>query len=323
MRPHINLKKEKEMRKNPLRKSYVFLITGFLFILFAVTAIAAPPRSDFNSTSNNYLVVYESGTAVYGQIVDSIGNPVGSEITISTAMNSGAPSVSYNSNTNQYLVVWRDFRNGNYDVYGQLINANGTLSGNNIEISTATGAQYFPSVVYNVNTNQYLVVWMDSRGGAEWDIYGQLINADDTLAGINFSISTATNNQSNPAIAYNSTANQYLIVWHDDRNGNYDIYGQIVEADGGLSGTNFALTTSINTSGYPSIAYNSLTNQYLVVWQEYVSEYSIRGQFLTSTGLLAGTDFLISNADSPYGVANTIKGNYLIVFNPNPAIRAI
>jgi hypothetical protein len=294
-------------------------------LAFAAYGTASPfPGGAFNPSSNNYLVVYPRSGDIYGQLVDSDGNPVGAEITISTAANSQEyPSVAYNSSTNQYLVVWHDYRSGTtWDIYGQLVNANGSLSGGNFAISTATNNQMYPSVAYNSSTNQYLVVWHDYRSGTTLDIYGQLVDDNGSLLGVNFPISTAASHQSYPSVAYNSSTNQYLVVWQDGRSGAgaYDIYGQLVNANGSLSGGDFPISTAANSQYYPSVAYNSSTNQYLVVWMDLRSgtTWDIYGQLVNANGSLSGGDFPISTAaDNQYypSVAyNSSTNQYLVVW---------
>jgi len=284
-------------------------------LAFAAYGTAAPPGGAFNPSSNNYLVVYTIGD-INGQIVNSVGNPVGAEITISNAIgNQFNPSVAFNTIANQYLVVWND----NSDIYGQLVNANGTLAGSNFPISTAANGQENPSVAYNSSTNQYLVVWHDHRNGiSNLDIYGQLVDSVGNLVGSEIAVSTAANNQIMPSVTYNSSTNQYLVVWHDTRSGtNSHIYGQLVNAIGTLSGSNFPISTAAN--GYdPSVVYNSSTNQYLVVWTDTRSASAIYGRYLDTSGGLMGDDFFIAASyDISHAVANTNRGNYLVAWYNN------
>jgi uncharacterized repeat protein (TIGR01451 family) len=88
----------------------------------------------------------------------------------------------------------------------------------------------------------------------------------------------------------------------------------------------------------PAVAYNSTTNQYLVVWSgnEFVApsngdpEYEIYEQLVSATGAAVGADVRVTNvgtpgetdsnraaydADEPDVAANSTTGNYLIVFS--------
>ena len=92
------------------------------------------------------------------------------------------------------------------------------------------------------------------------------------LIGSNFKISNTGPSaiKAQPAIAYNSKNNQYLVVWADETNDN--VWGRI------LDGTNPATSTSaafrIDTGGkalYPAVIYNPDANNYFVVWESYGS----------------------------------------------------
>ena len=246
-----------------------------LELAFSAYGTAAPPGGDFGRTTRQYLVAYEKSTDIYGQFVDENGNAVGTEFVISNAANGQYnPSVAYNSSTNQYLVVWQDYISGiSYDICGQLVNANGTLSGGNFVISYATNDQYNPSVAYNSSTNQYLVVWHDYRSGTNFDIYGQRVNANGNLLGGDFAICNETHSQYNPSVAYNSSANQYLVVWHDYRDGTPpDIYGQLVDTNGNLVNINFLIQ---NNAYVPHAIANTFCPNYLVAfWDEDSDVYS-------------------------------------------------
>ena len=80
-------------------------------------------------------------------------------------------------------------------------------------------------------------------------------------------IAVASDVQREPRVAYNSTDNTYLVVWEDNRSGTYQIYGQRVDADGSLLGSNFNLHASSYDCRYPDVAYSSTSNIWLVVWQ--------------------------------------------------------
>ena len=55
-------------------------------------------------------------------------------------------------------------------------------------------------------------------------------------------ICDASESQYNPSVAYDSSNQRFLVVWQDQRNSattGRDIYGQLVNANGTLNGTNF------------------------------------------------------------------------------------
>ena len=58
----------------------------------------------------------------------------------------------------------------------------------------------------------FLVVWQDGRSGSDFDIYGARVSrAGAVLDGAGIPISTAANDQVDPAVAFDGT--NFLVVW--------------------------------------------------------------------------------------------------------------
>ncbi|MCK4576602.1 hypothetical protein KAU34_09365, partial [candidate division WOR-3 bacterium] len=149
------------------------------------------------------------------------------------------------------------------------LRSNEFLLDSNIVYIPTTGSS--PSIAYD-GTN-YFVVWTDTRyTGIEegfysreyYDIFGARVNQSGELidsAGIQISINPY--NQGNPAIAYDGT--NYIVVWHDERNQDMDIYGARVSSSGvTLDTADIAISTDALDQRFPSVAFG--TNNYLVVW---------------------------------------------------------
>ena len=211
------------------------------------------------------------------------------------------PGVAANTTNNQFLVVWEDWRGTSgfgTDVYAQVVNSDMTLDGGNFLITGAADWQRGPKVDYSPVNNKYLVVWEDWQAD---DIYGRLVNANGTTSGASFPIAAAAEYQWNADLAYGSNADQYLVVFDDDRivPGDKDINGQFINSDGTLSGANFTVSGPSSDQLLPAVAYNSLDNQFLVVWQDdrnAASDDDIYGRVINANGTYDGQDFPISTA---------------------------
>lgn len=272
------------------------------------------PKLVYDSANNRYLLVYRNDAQfISGQLLNPDGTAFGAAFPICNNSNShpwDGFSVAYDNVNQRFLVVWNDSRNGNNDIYGQMVNADGTLynttSVTNFVISNNASDQNFPSVAYDSANQRFLVAWQDSRNG-NYDIYGQLVNADgapyNTLTNVNFVISNSAGDQEYPSVAYDSANHRFLVAWQDYRSGNYDIYGQMVNAGGTLynttSDTNFVISNGASNQNYPSVAYDSANQRFLVAWQDYRDGTDIYGQLVNYDGNLYGTtsgvNFIISN----------------------------
>ncbi len=331
------------------------------------------PAVAYNSTNNEYLVVWEGDDnsdsltddelEIFGQRIDAqTGAEVGvNDFRISEMGSSDgnpayralAPSVAYNSTDNEYLVVWYgdddsdSLTDDEYEIFGQRINAaTGEEEGNKdfriSDMGTSDGDNTYhatsPKVAYNSTDNEYLVVWRGDDGtgplaDGEYEIWGQRINAangeeigtnDFRVSDMGSTDGDASYGASTPNLAYNSADNEYLVIWcgYDDSGSlaiqENEIWGQRINADGDEIGTNdFRISDMGGTDGddaydafSPSVAYNSMNNEYLVVWwgdddsdSLTDGENEIWGQRINAqTGEEAGdNDFRISDMGSTDG----------------------
>ena len=70
-----------------------------------------------------------------------------------------------------------------------------------------------------------------------------------------------------PAVAYNSVRDAYLVVWEDAQASEIAIYAQRVGSDGQLQGGRITVAAyATYTSTQPAVAYSPTTDQYLVVY---------------------------------------------------------
>src|SRR5262249_6215260 len=130
--------------------------------------------------------------------------------------NQNYPTAAYNPKDNEYLVVWQDARNRSLpEIYGQRVSTDGTLKEINFLIATSDNGLLSPSLAYNQTENQYLVAWFDYRNGQQNKVYGQIVSNTGDLIGDNFPIAQGPGRQYKPVVAYNSTDNEYLVIWSD------------------------------------------------------------------------------------------------------------
>jgi hypothetical protein len=206
------------------------------------------PAVAYNPNADEYLVVWygdddtgslaDDGFENFGQRLDgSTGAEIGpNDFRISDMgpdgnadFNGGVPSVTYNSNADEYLVVWYgDDGSGaqvdnEFEIYGQRLDAStgAEIGPNDFRISDmgpdgdANFRAIAPSVAYNSNADEYLVVWYGDEIDQDFEIYGQRLDASTGAEiGINdFRISDTVFDATFSAVAYNPSADEYLVVW--------------------------------------------------------------------------------------------------------------
>jgi phosphoribosylformylglycinamidine (FGAM) synthase PurS component len=219
----------------------------------------------------NYLVVWQDYRndyypEIYGARVSQDGVVLDPEgIAISTgAFWHEVPCVSHDGIN--YLVVWQDWRGGEYDIYGSRVSQDGeVLDPEGIPISTAIEKQGYPSVVFD--GANWFVVWEDYRYQYHYDICATRVGQNGVvLDPEGILISTAAHWQEHSFVAFDGT--NYLVVWQDWRScADDDIYGVRVSQDGTvLDPEGIPISTAVYWQECPSVAFNG-TN-YLVVWED-------------------------------------------------------
>ncbi|MBN2113194.1 MAG: hypothetical protein JW785_03605 [Acidimicrobiia bacterium] len=303
------------------------------------------PAVAYNVTANQYLVVWSDarnastrGTDIYGRRVSATGTLIGGEFRISDPGAVGddcSPAVAHNPNSKEYLVVWEDWRNEGLqgpDVYGQRLSPTGGAKGTNFRIGDSPGAsdEVWPAVAHNPTANQYLVAWMDARNGT-WDIYARRLSAaGGLLAGsTRICAPAATANEYRPQVAYNPAADEYLVVWSDERNlatRLRDIYGRRVSSAGATVGSDIRISSNgaVSHDLQAAVAYNPAADRYLVAWADkrsYATRgYDIYARRLSGTGAPVTGDFRVTGnggvADEewPAIAYNPTADQYLVVW---------
>lgn len=131
--------------------------------------------------------------------------------------------------TDGAYVVWRDQRNGNWDIYAQKIGIDSKLrwQRDGIVICVEPGDQYNPNLVTD-RSDGIIITWWDERDG-QADIYAQRLDPKGnelwTKGGV--AISVAHGGQQD-AYPIDSGVGSAIIVWWDKRGTDPDIYAQRV-----------------------------------------------------------------------------------------------
>jgi hypothetical protein len=214
------------------------------------------------------------------------GGPLGHTFNISNLTDTETmdPSVAYNSNRDEYLVVWWNDRSGNDDIYGRRVSGDGALIGDWFPI--AAGADHertFPDVAYNSQSDEYLVVWQDD---VEASIFAQRVSATGQLLDGEISVGGQGDWNWGPAVAYASTENEYLVVWTEETwMLSYELIGKEVSSTGSPGSRLVIESDPVDRLVGADLAYNRAGNEFLIVWYKDVSsDYNVYGRRVEMTG---------------------------------------
>jgi len=215
-------------------------------------------------------------------------------------------AVTYDSVNERYLVTWIDYRTTEEPaLYGQLVNADGTLQGPEFLIDNEFGGWGYPlsySVAYDNVNQRFLVV--SSK------LLGQLINANGVLEGEKFIIMEDNGYFiGHTSLTYDGLNQRYLMVW-DLGQGGGSTFGQLLNTDG----TRYGRVFSVLSKNNPTVAFDHINERFLVAG----TCGGTYGQFVNPDGTLQGEEIAISESkyfnsdDYPAIAFNPKCGNFLV-----------
>ncbi len=269
----------------------------------------------FNSIAmdgaSNYVIVWDDlrnsqyEVDIYFQRYTSTGTALGVNTKVNDDVDSVKqwyPSMAMNAAGN-FVVVWIDERNGNRDIYFQRYTDTGTTLGLNTKVNDdATNTdQVNPSIVMDAVGN-FIITWQDFRNN-NWDIYFQRYTITGAPLGVNTKVNddASTEFQMYPTISIDVTGN-FVVVWQDFRNGNWDIYFQRYTDTGTTLGNNTKVNDDAGNAyqKLPSISVTGV-GDFVIVWMDYrygQTNSDIFGQRYFSSGNPNGGNYRIV-ADGP------------------------
>lgn len=193
----------------------------------------------------------ESSTPyIYAQRIDASGNTLWERDGVIIAGQIGHqkyPALA-GDGTGGAIIAWQDWRDGKGDIYGQRIGADGEIlwQEHGVLVCQMPERQWYPAVISD-GEGGAIVVWMDHRNDAEddiisranhqseagWDIYAQRVNTqgEPQWQTNGVPVCLAQGDQYDYSIMSNGTGGMF-ITWHDQRDGNWDIYAQKLDASG-------------------------------------------------------------------------------------------
>lgn len=121
-----------------------------------------------------------SSSDIYAQRIDSTGNRcwTATGLPICIAANDQSRPKCAALGAENFVISWEDRRNGDYDIYGQRLDLNGTTYWTlNGEQLVGIASHQFKPILTSPYDSHFVIVWEDSRNGpADIDLYAQKYN---------------------------------------------------------------------------------------------------------------------------------------------------
>jgi Domain of unknown function (DUF2341) len=221
------------------------------------------------------------------------------------------PQVAYDSQSNRFLVIWADARNGydDYDIRGRLYNSLGYPVGTDFPIAYETNYQGNPWLCSD-DEGHFFIVFEDSVDGSlgPFNLYAYRYDSNGNRIGSRITIATGSNTVDYmfPAISYNPTSERYCVTWNDgdvsvdptsreSYNGN--IWGKLYDKTGGLIKNNYIIEPG--TSFIRSVSVPYFDTMFVVTYDGTIlGNQDIYGRLIASNGTVMTSRQELSDGSS-------------------------
>ncbi|MEW6412980.1 MAG: FlgD immunoglobulin-like domain containing protein [Candidatus Zixiibacteriota bacterium] len=248
--------------------------------------------------------LYPFGPDIYFQAYDSSVLPVGSNVNLTVNVPDSlkeTPDLALGE-WGGGVVVWVDYRNRNWDVYGQMFESDGSLVGTDFKINDdiGTAQQHAPRVSVSPQ-GWFVVTWYDNRSSND-DIFVQRFDSDGNRLGINVKVNSDSQGarQAFPDVAADGTG-RFTVAWVDWRNGAYpsnpDIYVRTFDTlmTPVKSDVRVNYDGTQNAQREAAITSDRMGNT-VVVWSDSTTDgWNITGQILDNSSNLVGSNFRVND----------------------------
>ena len=230
------------------------------------------PAVAYNPLRDEYLVVWstiqdEFSTDIWGRRLRGDGSPIPNgwfNIDNYAGMHLINPAVAYNSQTDQYLVVYSaEFSMDDHDIWGKIINWDGGLS-SRLYIDTRPQRQMDPAVVYNNLENQYLVAYSDWLNTTTVNLRLKTLNQSGAEINSASIVSAAGQFRGSPDLAFSAPDNRYMVVYGHEGSFLPRIYGKSFSPELVSLSPEFNYNDDGSGGQYPKIACS--TDECIVAW---------------------------------------------------------
>jgi Ca2+-binding RTX toxin-like protein len=220
----------------------------------------------------------------------------------------------------RFVATWSDYSQAGtdasfYGVRAQVFNADGSTSGAEFQVNTATANDQRAPSVTGLSNGRFVVAWTDgSLAGLDKDIYAvraQIFNADGSKFGNEFQANTVGAGAQWKVSLDALSDGRFVAVWDDSSQrapdtSAYAIRGQVFNANGSKSGTEFVVNTTTSSDQTGAAVTALAAGRFVVAWSDFsqsgadTSHYAVRAQVFNANGSKSGAELLVNTTTLGY-----------------------
>lgn len=288
------------------------------------------PAIAYDSDQDMFLVVwaeYISGSQFLSlkvRLVTAECQLSGSEITLlSDGDTNLSPRVVYSPNSQRYVVVYSFLGTS---IRAQFMNADASLDGTALTVIDGSAISYSrvenPNVAFDSVNNRFLIAGLVWGGTPVYGEHGVIVDDEETPAVYAgpFSIVGYSTFLYPPALAFDHVNERFLAIWEVYTGSGHELWGQLINTDGTLYGTNWKINDDREVYFANDAVYKEVDDRYLVVWNncDNINPNELHAQEVENDGGNYGDEFFLASPTYSFYLAlsyNTLMDNTLVAYS--------
>ena len=195
------------------------------------------------------------------------------------------------------IVCWAE-SSPSWHVWVQIYDSGWGKVGEKIDVSRYSWAIGQLAVAVGPD-DRFALIWTQKLGAdtsRDYDIFLRVFDANGYMADTVYDVVAVPGFQGDPSVAVDSQG-RIVMAWADERNGNSDIFAQILDFDGATIGNIITVCNMAGYQGHPRLSL-FLNDEFIVAWAD--QRYSETGPAVYARrfdqkGVPHGTEFRISS----------------------------
>ena len=258
-----------------------------------------------------------SGTGVYAQRYDAVGQVLGQEFRVNTSTNNDQQQCAITTLADGgFVVTWTSsLQDGSgTGVYAQRYNAGGQALGPEFRVNTSTANDQREPAVAALANGDFVVTWSSAlQDGSGDGVYAQRYNASGQALGPEFRVNTTTANWQYDSTVAALAGGGFVVTWtsfSQDGSGT-GVYAQRYNASGQALGPEFRVNSTTANDQQQSTVTGLTGGGFVVTWSSWDQDgsgWGVYAQRYDASGQALGPEFRVNSTTANDQQQSTVTG---------------